>query len=364
MSLRTYVSFLYLSVFVFLAIFVALFFLKNKTDTPLVSEANSFFVGDTNSTRKFKEVLYLVENDFPREEGVSDEDFRKQLTNYALKGILEGVDPYSRYLAPEEQKEKKRSIEKTHVTYRVLASRVGYFKIPKLSPRTIREFTQAVQEARKMILQDNTFSGMIVDLRKSSGDVVPSSRFVDMFLKAGIIVIARKKETVSSSLSFATPYNEIVSSKMFLVVLVDEGTRNGAEVVAAALQDNKRAIVIGRPTQGSASEQTKFKLQDGSNAVLTTVRYKRPNGELIEGKGVIPDIIVPDINMEKIKDDPSAVKPLREENLVRSFKPITRAGDIEKKEKDTFETVSAVEDSVLHTAVNIINGRTIISRKR
>ncbi len=151
-----------------------------------------------------------------------------------------------------------------------------------------------------------------------------------------------------------------------LVVLVNEGTASAAEIVAGALQDNGKALVVGTQTFGKASVQTIIALEDGSALKLTTGRYYTPNGRSIQAEGITPDIVVKYIPPSG--DVESAVgereKTLREKDLKGHIKPLKKedARSEEFKEKDTANSSDLILDNQLKTAVDILKSWDIMKK--
>jgi carboxyl-terminal processing protease len=163
---------------------------------------------------------------------------------------------------------------------------IGYIYIPYFSKPMVKDLRAAMDD-----LQDKGARGVVLDLRLNPGGLLKAAEdCADLFLKGGQIVRVKGRtgpEEVHTARKTA-PFDEVP-----LVVLVDRFSASGAEIVAAALRDNGRAALVGEATFGKASVQTLIdNPQDGSAVKLTIARYYTPNGELIEGKGVQPDVIV------------------------------------------------------------------------
>jgi carboxyl-terminal processing protease len=154
--------------------------------------------------------------------------------------------------------------------------------------------------------------GYVIDLRSNPGGLLDQAiKVADTFLTHGEIVSQRGREKTDIERYYATPGDE--THGLPLVVLVDAGSASAAEIVAAALQDQRRAVVMGERSFGKGSVQTLLPLSDTTALRLTTARYYTPSGRSVQEGGVEPDIIVPQLNDPDYKSRPR----LREADLKR-----------------------------------------------
>ena len=150
-----------------------------------------------------------------------------------------------------------------------------------------------------------------------------------------------------------------------MVVLVNEGTASAAEIVAGALQDNGRALIVGAQTFGKASVQTVIPLEDGSALKLTTARYYTPKGRSIQAEGIKPDIVVK--YMKPVEDTENAAwweDRIREKDLKGHIKPAKEDGTKidETQNKDVKDSSDLSLDNQLKTAVDILKGWDIMKK--
>jgi carboxyl-terminal processing protease len=162
---------------------------------------------------------------------------------------------------------------------------IAYIKINSFSENTNRELNDALQS-----LDLNTAAGIILDLRSNPGGIVTT--VVDVashFIKDGVIItlVDNQGRKTSQSVNSNGVFTELP-----LVVLVDQYSASGSEVLSGALQDYKRATIAGTQTLGKGSYDSFFKLDDGSAIYLTIGRWLTPNGREIEGQGITPDVVL------------------------------------------------------------------------
>jgi len=143
-------------------------------------------------------------------------------------------------------------------------------------------------------LQKQGMTGLIIDLRNNPGGLLDTAvQVTEHFLEKGKLIVSTKGRKSAQNMEFASTDNKPLLD-IPMVVLINEGSASGSEIVAAALQDYRRAIIVGTKSFGKGSVQTIIPLGDGSALRLTTSKYFTPHGSMIHGKGVIPDITVED----------------------------------------------------------------------
>jgi carboxyl-terminal processing protease len=175
--------------------------------------------------------------------------------------------------------------------------------------------SDSLRKAIKKLRKQNAFNGLIIDLRRNPGGLLEEAVTVsDQLLKDGIIVTT---ESRGIEIDRHTANTEGDEPDCPIIVLVDGGSASASEIVAGALQDNERALIVGAPTFGKGSVQTVIELGDGSALKLTIARYFTPNGTSIQAHGIIPDIELPAKIEEKSveegeeDDDKEAKRPRR-----------------------------------------------------
>lgn len=231
------------------------------------------------------------------------------------------------------------------VKFRMLEDNYGYVRIVQFQERTSRDLNNALKELEKAN-KEKPLKGLILDLRNDPGGLLEQAVEVsDKFLKDDVIVSIEGRQKEENKMKFyaKSRQDDYLGP---LVVLVNEGSASASEIVAGALQDYKRAIVVGTKTFGKGSVQTIFPLGDGSAVRLTTAKYFTPKGRSIQAEGITPDIVV-DNNMVRTKEK---IVPLKEKDLEKrndNDKDVKKLDDINTK---TLED----EDFQLHMGLQIL----------
>ena len=182
-----------------------------------------------------------------------------------------------------------RSIIKIRsIKTRMFDDRIGYIRIAAFQEKTVDDLRKAL---RDLDGPTHSLKGLILDMRNNPGGLLTQAvEIADVFLKSGVIVSTRGK---AKSLDHQFSARDNGDEPTYpIVILVNEGTASAAEIVSGALQDNRRAIIVGTQTFGKGSVQTVIPLEDGSALKLTTAKYYTPNGRSIQAEGVAPDIVI------------------------------------------------------------------------
>jgi carboxyl-terminal processing protease len=236
---------------------------------------------------------------------------------------------------------------------------IGYIRIASFHERTAVDLRKALDEVAE---KAKPMKGLVLDLRNDPGGLLTQAIEVsDMFLKSGIIVSTRGRTKNMETKTMARDNGREISVPM--VVLVNEGTASAAEIVAGALQDNGRALIMGTRTFGKASVQTVIPLEDGSALKLTTARYYTPSGRSIQAEGIKPDIIVKLVKPADEKEN-ALEERLREKDLKGHIKPAKEDGT--QLEESKFEEIKdgsdLTKDNQLKTAVDILKSWHIMKK--
>jgi carboxyl-terminal processing protease len=255
--------------------------------------------------------------------------------------LMRGV-PGTRVVLTVERKgwDKPRDIPLVRRQVRVpsvddddLGNNIAYIRIRAFQERTDAELAHALSDARKHAreLGKDQPAGVVLDLRDNPGGLLDEGvRVADRFLDDGLIVTTQGRNPRNTEREVARP--EGTEPNYPVVLLVNDGTASASEIVAGALQDHKRAVVVGTRTFGKGSVQTLFGLDDGAGLKLTIARYFTPSGRSIQDVGIEPDVAVrPAADLpaglhgqDRVKQDPQVAAALDVINRWPAGKNIAR----------------------------------------
>ncbi|MDB9772424.1 S41 family peptidase [Alphaproteobacteria bacterium] len=259
---------------------------------------------------------------------------------------------------PFELEIKRDIIKITSVKHNVI-NNVGYIRLTTFSETTTEGLEIAVEKIQKEI--GDNFLGLILDLRNNPGGLLNQSISVsDAFLNQGEIVSTKGRKKDDASRVFAKK-GDIINGKP-LVVLINSGSASASEIVAGALKDHSRAIIIGTRSFGKGSVQSIIPLAGNGAMRLTTARYYTPSGISIQAKGIQPDIIVEAGITEANKDKK---KNRREENLRGALDNKNKKSKDENPEPKIKLTVTEklIQDNQVSRAIDLIRGISLFSNK-
>lgn len=398
--------------------------------------------------RTFTDVFTRIKNDYVEE--VSDED----LLEYAIRGMLNGLDPHSAYLNTEEFNElrigttgefgglgievgmedgfvkvvspiddtpaaragilsgdliirlddtpvkglslndavklmrgkpgstltltiiregadkpltidiKRDIIKVTSVRNRMLDDNYGYLRISNFQTKTTTDLLKAIKSMKEEA--GGSLKGLVLDLRNNPGGVLSGAVGVsDAFLNEGMIVYTDGRED-DSKLRYDATDGDVLDGAP-LVILVNGGSASASEIVAGAMQDHGRGIILGSKTFGKGSVQTIQDLPAGGAVKLTTSRYYTPGGRSIQALGIEPDIITKPGSWTRPEDENFSA--LTESSLPGALSNTTleeaeaEAGDDAEISDEEKEDNLVYDDYQLYEALNLLKGLTILSEK-
>jgi carboxyl-terminal processing protease len=255
-------------------------------------------------------------------------------TKVALEVMRDG------FTAPQKLTLLRERVRMQSVDWRVLDAprRYAYVRVKAFQDRTDRALRRALDEARTALKGD--LRGLVLDLRNDPGGLLDQAvRVADTFLSSGIIVTTegRNRRTVEVEKA----HEKDTEPNYPLIVLVNKGTASASEIVAGALQDHRRAVIMGTQTFGKGSVQSIIDLEDGAGLKLTVARYYTPRHRSIQELGITPDVVVADAS------PPSREEGLAEKDLKRHLRP-------ELGERPRAPAQGAGDDYQLRTALDYL----------
>ncbi|MCP3875539.1 MAG: S41 family peptidase [Desulfobacteraceae bacterium] len=246
----------------------------------------------------------------------------------------------------------------------MLAPGYGYLRITNFRMSTIDDIKKHLG---KLESQDNGLKGLVMDLRDNPGGLLDQAvKISDLFLEHGSIVSIKGRLERTSQVFRAYPSDE--DRKYPVVVLINGGSASASEIVAGALQDHSRALILGTTSFGKGSVQTVRPLKEGFGIKYTIARYYTPNGRSIQAKGIEPDIEVEyEILEKKVKKVSRFDRMIKEKDLKNSLKP-EEAKQSEKIKKQTkkhprlLDTDQLQHDAQVKRALDILISYGVFSK--
>jgi len=254
------------------------------------------------------------------------------------------------------------------VKAKLLEPGYGYVRITNFQAKT----TADVRSELNRMVEHGPLAGLILDLRNNPGGLLDQAVSVsDLFLDSGLIVYTKGRLTEQNMEYVAHPGGPQYNFP--IIVLVNGGSASASEIVAGALQDHKRALILGEQTFGKGSVQTIFPLANGAGLRVTTARYYTPNGTSIQAKGITPTLVVP---MQPPHDDntafadPTRIKEKDLSHHIKNGNELKEEGKTKEakeppQEKNSDENESQLkEDNQLQTALMLLKGGSILGLLR
>jgi carboxyl-terminal processing protease len=231
------------------------------------------------------------------------------------------------------------------VKARLMDGGIGYVRLTNFQDQTDADLRGYLRKMQQKLVP---FKGLILDLRNDPGGLLEQAvRVSDEFLKGGLIVYTEGRNRQQTGRFYATSASDKFSG-VPMVVLINEGSASASEIVAGALKDQKRALIVGTKSFGKGSVQTILPLDDGSALRLTTALYYTPSGITINEKGIVPDVVVD----EKPLPTDKSVKALRDEAMESH---IHKQGLTDKPWSQPITAAELDKDPQLKRAVDLLN---------
>jgi carboxyl-terminal processing protease len=246
----------------------------------------------------------------------------------------------------------------------ILEPGFGYARVSSFQTHTAEDLRKAIEKLKKE--NENSLSGLILDLRNNPGGILNAAVGVsDLFLDSGLIVYTEGR-IQDSKLKFNAKPSDILRDAP-IIVLVNGGSASASEIVAGALQDHERAIIMGERTFGKGSVQTILPMNDDAALKLTTARYFTPSGRSIQAAGIDPDIVIKNIRVNR--EDNSNAGQIKESDLSGHLgngnKDDNEADkkSVNKTKKKDDKPSLAETDYQLYEALNVLKGLAIHMKK-
>jgi carboxyl-terminal processing protease len=235
--------------------------------------------------------------------------------------------------APKDFAITRDVIKIRSVSQRKLDDDIGYVRLRNFHKTTAEELEEALQD-----LEEQKITGLVLDLRNNPGGLLNQAvEVVDRFVGKDQLIVYTQGRVRNQNMRFSAK-GDRPHLDYPMVILVNSGSASASEIVAGALQDHGRAIVLGTQTFGKGSVQTIIPLSDGSGLRLTTARYYTPKGYLIQGNGITPDIKVENKPAEKAESPQTSRRMIREKDLPNAL-------DKEKQEREKSEEKTEPQSS-------------------
>jgi len=243
--------------------------------------------------------------------------------------------------SPFEIKVVRDIIKIRSVRSRILEPGIGYVRIAQFQENTGTQFRKALE---KLSTKANNLKGVVLDLRNNPGGLLHASIDVSDALLDGGLVVYTEGRIPSANSSFHAKAGDLLNG-LPVIVLINEGSASAAEIVAGALQDHHRAVILGTDSFGKGSVQTVIPLGENRGIKLTTARYFTPSKRSIQAAGIKPDILVApaEIKLLKTRDN------IKEANLSGHL-----SNNANKQNKANNNKI--MEDNQLYEAVNLLKG--------
>ena len=256
---------------------------------------------------------------------------------------------------PIEIKIVRAKIKVKSVKYEIIDDNYGYIRISSFQNKTGNNLYDAISNLKKDA--KGNIKGFVIDMRNNPGGVLGAAVDVsDAFIKGKKKLVFTKGKTENAVYEFTSNNTDLAEGKP-IVVLINGGSASASEIVAGALQDHKRAIIMGTQSFGKGSVQTILPITSKTAVKITTARYYTPNGRSIQAKGITPDIIVKDLELSSLNKN----KMIKESDLKGHLK------NTDKKNKDgepQAQNKKLENDYQLSEAINLLKGLNILSLRK
>jgi carboxyl-terminal processing protease len=278
---------------------------------------------------KSGDIIFKIDEKFTKDLNINDavKRMRGQKGSKVILTIMrEGFE------RPKEFPLVRDIIQVKSVRSHLMDSGYGYVRIAQFQEKTDDDLAKALKTMKEE--NKGELKGLVLDLRNDPGGLLDQAvKVADHFVHEGQMIVYTEGREKDSKMQF-TAKKGGKEPNYPIVVLINGGSASASEIVAGALQDHKRAIILGTQSFGKGSVQTIIPLSDDSGLRLTTARYYTPNGRSIQAKGITPDIVVEAIELPKSTGKKDSMH-LSEKDLENHFESEDKSGaaDVKKDEK-------------------------------
>ena len=313
-------------------------------------EARIVFVKDGGAAQK----AGLLEGDIIT--SIDQQDVRGQNLQSAVDGLRgEAGSEVAITVRHQNGEVSQHTLKRDYVDVASVFSRpvdkdYGYFQITHFTRKSADELLEQIKYMQAN--RDTALKGVVLDLRDNPGGVLkPAVTIADGFLDEGLVVYTRGRAAHQLEYN-ANPGQWLQDTP--LVVLVNHGTASASEVLAGALQDHGRALIVGEQTFGKGSVQSVLNLPNGSGIRLTTSRYYTPSGRSIQAEGIHPDVLIASV---EVKEQDKNQK--REKDLDRHLE-----NESGQEPVDFSSEVSAADDYAMYQALILLKAASVFSKQQ
>ena len=247
------------------------------------------------------------------------------------------------------------------VKNRMLEKGYGYVRISSFQSGTGESLKEALAALKKE--NGGDLKGLVLDLRNNPGGVLNAAVEVsDAFIKSGLIVYTEGR-IENSEMRFNAAPDDLINGAP-IVVLINAGSASASEIVAGALQDQKRAVIMGEKSFGKGSVQTILPTSNGAAVKLTTARYYTPSGRSIQAEGIEPDVALARVKLESLDKDKTDFKPVKEADLSHHLQNGKKGKSADGAEGEQGEDKESLEtkDYPLSEALMLLKGISIMHK--
>lgn len=256
---------------------------------------------------------------------------------------------------PIDIKIVRAKIKVKSVKYELIDKNYGYIRISSFQNKTGKNLYDAISNLNKK--SKGSIKGFVIDMRNNPGGVLGAAVDVsDAFIKGKKKLVFTKGKEAKAVYEYFSNDRDLTEGKP-IVVLINGGSASASEIVAGALQDHKRAIIMGTQSFGKGSVQTILPITSKTAVKITTARYYTPDGRSIQAKGITPDIIVEDLQLNSLNN----TETLKESDLTGHLKNIDKE---DSSESIQTRNKKLDNDYQLSEAINLLKGLNILSLRK